>query len=127
MAGEFKAIAELKEYCNKQYEFIENLTREVKTLQDENAHLKSILTSSVPVITSLTQLPDEELICLEQIKKLKEIASLRDLSLDEVKKLDLLHKNLKLSRETQDQPKVVKKQEYPTAQLLEFVNKKESS
>lgn len=127
LAGEFKEAAELKEYCNKQYEFIENLTNEVARLKDENTHLKSLLTGSIPVInTHVIKLPDEEMICLEQIKKLKDVASIRELSLDEVKKLDLLHKNLKMSREgSQDLPKTFKKKEYSNAQLIEIASKKE--
>ena len=41
----------------------------------------------------------EEMICIEQIDLLKQKSSSRELSLDEVKRLDLLVKNLRLIRE----------------------------
>lgn len=128
LAGEFKAIAELKDYCNKQYEFVEHLTKEIKHLQQENNHLKSLLVGVVPVLnTNITKIADEEMICIEQIKRLKDLSGVRELSLDETKKLDLLQKNLKLSREgSQEIQATFKPSEVPTQKLLELVIKKES-
>ncbi len=50
---------------------------------------KSILTERVP----------GEKICIEQIDRLEKLSSDRQLTLEEVKRLDLLVKNLKLIRE----------------------------
>lgn len=124
LAGEFKEIAELKDYCNKQFEFVEALTKEVQQLKAKNVHLESLLTKSVPVINTQTvRLTDEELICLEQIEKLRLISQNRELSLDEVKKLDLLHKNLKLTREHVQDVTPKKKSDFSTQKLLEIVKK----
>lgn len=41
---------------------------------------------------------DEEVICIQEIRKLKEASDHRQLSTDEAKRLDLFHKNLKLAR-----------------------------
>lgn len=124
LAGEFKEIAELKEYCNKQFEFVEALTKEVVLLKERNAHLESLLTKSIPVInTNVVKLTDEEMICLEQIEKLKLISQNRELSLDEVKKLDLLHKNLKMTRQSSQDTLPVKKTDVTTQKLLEIVKK----
>ena len=77
------------EYMARQQELIERLIK-------ENEELKEQLIAT-PVIT---QDNSEELICLEQIKILKEHSAKRELDINEVKKLDLLIKNLKLLQAT---------------------------
>lgn len=100
MAGEFREIAELRDYCNQQYSTLTKVLEENQKLKEEIQHLKLLLSGAVPVISNLepTKLDDEELICIMQIQRLKDLAQKRELTLDEVKKLDLLHKNLKLAR-----------------------------
>ena len=52
-----------------------------------------------PAVASLTLMPsDEEMLCIEQIKILKDKSSSRELDVNDVKKLDLLIKNLRLIR-----------------------------
>ena len=55
--------------------------------------LKEIDSDANPDIVS-----DEEAICVEQIRNLKNLSSDRELNTDEAKRLDLFHKNLKLAR-----------------------------
>ena len=73
------------------------LRNEVEKLKNEVIKymilLKEIDSDANPDIVS-----DEEAICVEQIRKIKENSGKRQLSTDEVKKLDILHKNLKLAR-----------------------------
>lgn len=84
---------ELREYVQSQQKLIENLLAENKSLKEKLSHLEQLLTSNV------TKSSQEEIICIEQIEILKSKSASRELSLDEVKRLDLLIKNLRLARE----------------------------
>ena len=97
---DFQKSQELQEYADKQFEVINTLTAENEQLKAENTHLKQLL-SSIPKGGTINNFPisEEELICIEQISKLKDSSEKRELTLDEIKKLDLLHKNLKMIRD----------------------------
>jgi hypothetical protein len=65
----------------------------------EIRHLQELLTGVVPNVTPFTQhVTDEEMIALRQLESLKIIAMSRDLTLEEIKKYDLLVKNKRLSQ-----------------------------
>lgn len=99
LAGEFKNKTELKVYCDSLYNSLSTALEEINKLKTENSHLKNLLQSTVPIIGSASQpISNEELICIKQIELLSKFAQTRELSLDEVKKLDLLNKNLRLIR-----------------------------
>lgn len=78
-------------------------------LKKENKALKERL-----YVTELrlqtTPLSSEEIICIDQIAILKGCSSKRELSLDEVKRLDLLIKNLRLIRQQSTQ--VIESKDY---------------
>lgn len=74
-----------------QAELITNLEKENKQLKQQLETLKLQLTPEA--------LSAEELICVEQINILQNRSSQRELSLEEIKKLDLLVKNLRLIKE----------------------------
>jgi len=82
--------------AEQEFEII-SLRNEINKLKNEvikyKILLKEIDSDANPDIVS-----DEEAICVEQIRKIKESSGKRELSTDEVKKLDILHKNLKLAR-----------------------------
>lgn len=77
---------------------------EIAALRVENTKLRNEITKYQILLNEIDSeanpnlVTDEEAICVEQIRKLKESSSKRTLTTDEVKKLDLLHKNLKLAR-----------------------------
>ena len=73
------------------------LRNEIEKLTNEVIKYK-ILLNEIDSEANPDIVSDEEAICVEQIRKLKENSSKRQLSTDEVKKLDILHKNLKLAR-----------------------------
>ena len=89
---------ELKEYTAAQFKLVETLRNENQMLKEKVAHLEQLLTTATPIMQT-----DEEIICMEQIAILKNRSSGRELSLDEVKRLDLLIKNLRLIREQSTQ------------------------
>jgi hypothetical protein len=77
---------------------------ELKTLKNEIERLKSevikymILLKEIDSEANPEIVSDTEAICVLELRKLKETSADRPLSTDEVKKLDMLHKNLKLAR-----------------------------
>lgn len=91
MAGECNVIDSEKEFE------IVALRNEVEKLTNEVIKYK-ILLNEIDSEANPNIVSDEEVICITQIRKLRENSEKRDLSTDEVKKLDLLHKNLKLAR-----------------------------
>lgn len=97
IAGKFKNIVELQKYCNEQYELVNTLIQENEDLKLKLKHLEALLGDAVPII-DVIPLSNEEIICIKQLEKLKMKAQNSELTLEEVKKFDLLNKNLKLIR-----------------------------
>lgn len=97
---EEKALAnDLKSFAEGQHRTIELLLLENKKLQEKLAHAESLLTS----LSGVHKIAPEEMICIEQINVLHNRSSQRELNLEEVKRLDLLIKNLRLIREQSTQ------------------------
>lgn len=92
---------DLKAFADKQQEVIMQLLQQREELIDKVKHLESML-SNIPNLQS-NKLSSEEIICMEQIHLLKTKSDTRELSLDEIKRLDLLVKNLRLIREQSTQ------------------------
>lgn len=88
---------DVKEFVEKQQELLEKFMRKCQDLEKQLEHANTLITG---MGTSLVigNSNDEELICLKQIKSIKEESDKRSLDLNEVKKLDLLIKNLRLIR-----------------------------
>lgn len=80
---------ELKEFAQAQQSLIDKLFQENKLLKDKMFQMEGIILNPTP----------EEIICIEQIEILKKTSKLREFTLDEVKRLDLLIKNLRLVKE----------------------------
>lgn len=95
-------IKDLKAFAEQQQAVIESLLFQNKNLLDKVSHLENMLLSlqKSSVVMSISA---EEMICIEQIEVLKSKSNGRELSLDEVKRLDLLIKNLRLIREQSTQ------------------------
>ena len=90
--------ADVKEFVHRQQELLEKYIKMAKDLQKQLEHANDVIKSmgSPLLIGGTTQ--DEEFICVEQIKILKERSTSRELDINDVKKLDLLIKNLRLLR-----------------------------
>jgi hypothetical protein len=87
---------DLKEFASAQYKIIETLISENNFLKEKNQHLEKMLQTQMQ---NAMRLSPEEMICLEQIDRLKSKSKDRELTLEEAKKLDILVRNLKLIRE----------------------------
>lgn len=91
LAGKKKK--EMEEFIVAQDSTISVLKRENDVLNKKVSQLESML------ITQSTAVSPEELICVEQIELIKQKSASRELSLDEVKRLDILIKNLRLIKD----------------------------
>ncbi len=79
---------------------IDKLLKQLEEKTSEIRHLQDMLMKTVPVIGDITPIivSDEEVIAEYQLKALKSAAMMRDLTLDEVKRFDLLVKNKRLAQ-----------------------------
>lgn len=93
---------DLKAFAEQQQVVIEKLVNQNRQLQEKNDHLEKIL-MSLEKNNMVISVSPEEMICVEQIEVLKSKSATRELQLDEVKRLDLLVKNLRLIREQSTQ------------------------
>ncbi len=102
----FKSDKEKEEFIQMQVAMSVDLMKKVKALEEENGHLKQLLSGAVPLIgessqeiTKIIVTPEEALIDA-QINILESRGrSNYELTLEEVKKLDLLIKNKKIIKE----------------------------
>lgn len=91
--------ADVKEFVHKQQELLEKYIRMSQDLQKQLDHANDIIkTMGSPLLIGNNNSQDEEFICIEQIKILKERSQTRELDINDVKKLDLLIKNIRLIR-----------------------------
>lgn len=86
---------ELQETITKQLQSLQQAKKIIQELSIENKKLKELLIVSA---TDKPLKPTEQLICETQIEQLRETALERQLTLEETKRLDLLVKNLLLSK-----------------------------
>lgn len=99
-----KAIAEAnQDFAVQQQRLIDKLMLDNKRQQERITHLEQLLKSLQSPEGVVQRLLPEELICIEQINILHNRSSQRELTLEEVKRLDLLVKNLKLVRDMANQ------------------------
>ena len=120
-------ILKLEDKCSALSQVIDSLLKQVESKEEEISNLKSALDRSVPMIGEAIaiNISDEELIADVQLRKLKEQAKTRELTLDEIRKFDLLVKNKRLAQgnATEINSKVLPK-ELPKTQLLQIASKK---
>jgi len=83
---------------NMEAEFeLATLRNEIEKLKGEVTKYK-ILLNEIDDEANADFVTDVEMTCVVEIRKLKTASEKRVLSTDEVKKLDILHKNLKIAR-----------------------------
>lgn len=127
---EFKTIKELSEYSTAQFYALQGAVEKIQKLQEEISHLQTLLASTTSLIednnvSSIIKSP--ELAIVEaQINLLTNRAIRQELTLEEVKILDLLVKNKRLlsDESTTIEGKTAKpKKEYSEAQLISLAQK----
>jgi hypothetical protein len=122
LLGELKDISEWKQFAESQHSTIVSLTHKKTELEAKVHHLEKMISQTTPVIVpadqdGLIKSSDEEMICKMEIAKLRDLSSARELTYDEVKKLDIFAKILNQSRNL---PKTieVKAKKFSTDELL---------
>lgn len=120
-------ILELESKCLALNKTIDKLLSQLQLREEEISQLRSFIpqTSKIGEI-NLAPISDEELIADVQLRRLKDSALLRDLTLDETKKLDLFVKTKKISQngQTLNTDKSELPKELPKAQLIHLASKK---
>ncbi len=97
LAKDFSNIAELQQYCNSQYNTIQNLQIQIKDLQEQIEQYKT-LTNLEPVKIIVSK---EQALLEAQIDILQQRGLQKELTLEDTKKLDLLVKNLKIVKDSE--------------------------
>lgn len=79
---------------------IDQMVKALDERDAEIAHLKQLLNGMVPTIGEAVkiEITDEEFIADVQLLKLKQASQIRELTLDEIRKFDLLVKNKRLAK-----------------------------
>jgi hypothetical protein len=121
ISKEFKETMDLKIQLNAQMNIITSMTKKNKEQQEEINHLKKLLESTAPLIKApneLNKLPgflsdSEEQICRMEIEKLRDKASVEQLTYEDAKKLEVYTKILNTIRNS---PKII---EVKTKKLTE--------
>lgn len=122
-------LLKLEDKCIALSQVVDTLLKQVESKEEEISHLKNILGKTVPIIGEgnpiAINITDEELIADIQLRKLKEQARIRELTLDEIRKFDLLVKNKRLAQgnATEIEGRTLSK-ELPKKQLLQIASKK---
>lgn len=120
----FKSNQELIAYSNAQYLALQAAADKIKKLEEEITHLQQLLASSTPLVgenkVEIYQKPLEQAVVEAQIQILSKRALEKELTLEEVKTLDLLIKNKKLCEDGKTlEKKTKKRKEYTDAELIE--------
>lgn len=130
---EFKTSVEKEQFVLKQHETIELLVTKNKQLTEEIEHLKKLLVESVPIlpqqnlVSKIVQTP-EEYVIESQIEIIQSRSYGQELTLEDVKKLDLLLKNKNLIKlrdpaTIQGESKKIDSKNYTRAELISIASK----
>lgn len=124
--AQYKEMSQLQDYAMAQEQTILQISRKLQKLEEERDHLKTLLETSVPIIKTspegvqLFAENDTEYICNIEIGKLKQNSIVRELTLEESKRLDTYFKILtQLNSRPNKQEKEVK--DLNTSDLLKLV------
>ena len=93
--NELKDVAEWRLYAESLFVALQKSEELTSQLNEKIEHLEELLSANAP---KLAPIPIEQLICELQIKKLYDKGMAQELSLEETKRLDLLVKNLYLTK-----------------------------
>lgn len=96
-------VKDLKDFAQTQQNLLEKVLFENRALKEKNEQLETILNQLADKKNVVMNISAEELICIEQIQILRSKSANRELDLDEVKRLDILIKNLRLIRDQSTQ------------------------
>jgi len=121
MITSFKDYSELQKFSESQMLLICELQKKIDFLQEKNNSLESIINNTTPLEITTLPITNQELICREQLAKLKDTSGSRELSYEECKKVSEYSKILKdIENNKNDLPS--KARRLSTTELLAQVN-----
>lgn len=126
--SQYKDFSQLQLFAEAQQTTIVQLSKKLQKIEDERDHLKSLLESSVPLMKTEETKELEKLhgnntesICHNEIRKLKEVSSVRELTYEEAKRLDIYFKILNQVSNMQKPPLDAKVKDMNDKDLLKLV------
>lgn len=106
MLSEYKTTVELQSFAEAQFKTIQELTKKVKRLEDENIELKkgfdgggSLIKKEDADFSKFLTSTDQETISKIQLNRLKEVSFERELTLEESKRVEIFTKILMMMEE----------------------------
>lgn len=134
LANQFKTLAELRQYCNSQFQVITNLNKKIVQQEEEIKHLKELLTKSTAIMDDSNgslqvykDVSDELATCLMQIKLLKEKSVGGELTFEDAKKLDIYTKLLLQINNGKGKEKEASTEKLTDEELLKLLNQEISN
>lgn len=129
MIKDFKDTIELQSFAEAQYKTILDLNKKINQVQEEKKQLELLLQNSVPMLEGQkkeflgydSSTPNEEIISTVQLGKLKEISFVRELTLEESKRVEIFSKILSSLKSKEQKPKDNGLEEVSTAELIRLV------
>jgi len=120
----FKSVKELLAYSNAQFIALQAASDKIKNLEQEVTHLQLMLAETVPLVgdskVEIYNKSLEQSIIEAQITIISNRALQKELTLEEIKALDLLIKNKKICEETKTlKSDNRKKKDYTEAELIQ--------
>lgn len=124
MIDTFTTFEDLSAFARAQQKTLIELTKKNKKQDEEIKHLKKLLEGAVPVIASQKSIEfganDEESIAREQLFRLKQLSSEKELTLEEAKRVEIFTKILTGPKDKMRTIEV-KTKEINTKDLLELL------
>ena len=124
-------LSKAEEQCRNLAQTVDTLIKQLEQKEQEITFLKSAMRQLESPSDGLIMInpSDEELISDIQLRKLKDSATMRELTLEEVKKFDLLVKNKRLSQNVAPIIDTRKQEmkELPKEKLIEIAMKSKKS
>lgn len=105
MLEQFQSVEELKAYADAKYKTILKLNKQIQDLKKQVTDVKEntakVVEQQAPVMFDMSSKlasTDEETICVVQLRFIRDIAMIRELSKEEAQKVEIYAKTLNLIR-----------------------------
>ena len=119
VVAKFDSKEELEAYCKAQHNTIVDLTKKLEALK-----LAPIAPGQPVIINPKEFLDNEEVICMIQIHRLRELAESRELTLEEAKKLEIYNKVLIVAKANKMKDVNTISKDIPDDELIKKLNEK---
>lgn len=122
--GPTKTLEEKDAFIEAQHKTINQLTDQIRSLEEKNRQLESMMVKTIPVLgepqKSSYDTTEEEFIAREQLKMFALIATEREFTMEEARKIDIYAKLL-MAIKQQDKKVASPAEKLSPAQLLKLV------